>query len=203
MEGGRRAPRFAVLAALGLLHLAAYLIVTRATSARPPAALWQFALPLDAAIPHLPWTWPFYWLAYPFVAVGGGVTLLRLDPDRFRRAAAAIVVMTLVGAAVQLALPARAPWPANPAPTQRMFHSSAIVLPYATLPSMHVAYTVLVAAMIRSVSRAAPARRIALAVPVLVALATLTLKEHVVLDAVTGALLGGATFAWWARRPVP
>lgn len=203
MEGGRRAPRLAVLAGLGLLHLAAYLIVTRATSIRPAAALWHFALPLDASIPHLPWTWPLYWIAYPFIAIGGGVALLRLDPDRFRWAAAAIAVMTVVGAAIQLALPARAPWPAHPAPAQRMFHSSAIVLPYATLPSMHVAYTVLVAGLVRSVSRAAVVRSLTLVVPVLVALATLTLKEHVVLDAVTGALLGGLTLAWWARRPVP
>ncbi|HEU5171062.1 MAG TPA: phosphatase PAP2 family protein [Gemmatimonadales bacterium] len=200
MRARPRGGRVPVIAALVLLHGGTYFVVTRATLLRPAGALRDFTTPLDALIPHLPWTWPLYWIAYPFVILGGGATLLRLPDPSFRRAVGALVAMILVGAIVQIAFPARAPWPASPAAAQRRFHESPLVLPYATLPSMHVAFT-LFAAGVRALTMATRASYLAGAVVVLlVTVGTLTLKEHVALDALTGLALAAATLAWW-RRP--
>jgi hypothetical protein len=74
---GRRRPT--LIASVMTLYLACYWVVTRVTAARPPSDLFDTAIPLDQLIPHLPATWPLYWLAYPFVIVGGGVALCRMD----------------------------------------------------------------------------------------------------------------------------
>jgi hypothetical protein len=190
-------PRLAVIIALVLVHGGTYVVVTRGTLLRSADALHDFTTPLDAAIPHFPGTWPLYWIAYPFVILAGGSTLLRLPDALFRRAVTALLVMMLVGAVVQLVFPAPAPWPANPAETQRRFHESPLVLPYATLPSMHVAFTAF-AAGLRALTLATPASYVTGAfVTVLVAVGTLTLKEHVVLDALAGLALAAAALTWW------
>ncbi|HEY9507009.1 MAG TPA: phosphatase PAP2 family protein [Gemmatimonadales bacterium] len=190
-------PRLVAVAGVALLHLLAYLAVTRINAARPSHALWNLSTALDAAIPHLPHTWPLYWLVYPFVPVVGGLALLRLPPASFRRAVVAYTGMTLAGAAIQLLIPARAPWPAAPAPMQRLYHASGLVLPYANLPSMHVAFATLTALVVSSVSRAPAARAAAGAAALAITIGTLTLKEHFVLDAVTGVLLALAAWSWW------
>jgi len=194
-------PRTPLLAALLALHVACYWVVTRVTAARGPSVLWATTTAVDRWIPHLPWTWPLYWLAYPFIALVGGFTLLRLPPMQFRRATVALAAMTVGGALVQLVFPAQAPWPADPGPMQLSLHQSPLVMPYATLPSMHVAYSTVIAGMTyRRYTR--PAVGWALAAVVLaIAVATLTLKEHVVLDAITGLLLAWLALRWWRVPP--
>ncbi len=195
----RHCRRVAVLAGIVLLHLGAYWSVTRLTALLPPDALRDFTTRADALIPHLPWTWPLYWIAYPFVVLAGGNALLRLPASSFRRAALGLAGMTVLGAAIQIAVPARAPWPADPAPAQQRFHDSALVLPYATLPSMHVAYVAFVAGVRAATVPAMSAGTTGLLVVTLVVGSTLTLKEHVLLDAAAGLALAGAALAWWRR----
>lgn len=183
------------------LFLASYWVVTRITAAGDPGRLWDMETLPDRWIPHLPGTWPLYWLAYPFVVAGAGAAATRLDDPSFRRLMLAFAGMILVGAGVQIAFPARAPWPAAPGPMQQRFHDSTLILPYATMPSMHVAFSVLAAGVI---PRAFRGRGVAAAcglMVVLITVATLTLKEHVVLDAVSGLALGG-TAVWWWRTPL-
>jgi hypothetical protein len=194
------AHRLVAVAGVALLHLLAYLTVTRINAARPSYALWNLSTALDGAIPHLPHTWPLYWLVYPFVPLVGGLALLRMPDAAFRRAVVAYAAMLLTGAAIQLLIPARAPWPAAPAPMQRLYHGSGLVLPYANLPSMHVAFATLTALVFSSVARSPAARAAAGAAALAITVGTLTLKEHFVLDAVTGVLLGFAAWSWW-RRP--
>jgi hypothetical protein len=193
------AHRLVAIAGVALLHLLAYLTVTRVNAARPAHALWNLSTALDAAIPHLPRTWPLYWLVYPFVPLLGGVALLRMPDPAFRRAVAAYAVMLLAGAAIQLLIPARAPWPPEPAPMQQIYHASGLVLPYANLPSMHVAFATLTALIFSSVSRSPAARAAAGAGALAITVGTLTLKEHFVLDAASGVLLALAAWSWWRR----
>jgi hypothetical protein len=195
---GRRVARIAGVLAW---YLACYWTVTRVTAARGPGVLVQTEIALDRLVPHLPGTWPLYWIAYPFVILGGGAALLRMPDPAFRRALVALLAMTSVGALVQLLFPARAPWPAFPAPMQVRFHQSGLILPYATLPSMHVAYCLFAAALVSAVRPGSVARLVTLLLVPLVALATLTLKEHVVLDAITGLALGAVSAWWWRRGP--
>ena len=196
-ERTRAGPRIIAAAGVALLHLVAYLAVTRINAARPEHALWDLATPLDTSIPHLPLTWPMYWLVYPFVPLVGMLAMLSMPEPAFRRGVLAFTGMLLIGAAVQLALPARAPWPESPAPIQDLYHSSGLVLPYANLPSMHVAFAVLAAAMYASVSTVR-LRRVAVGVgAAAITLATLTLKEHYLLDAVAGIALALSAWWWW------
>ncbi|HET8622515.1 MAG TPA: phosphatase PAP2 family protein [Gemmatimonadales bacterium] len=185
------------MAVVALLHLLAYLAVTRVNAGRPEHALWNLSTPMDVAIPHLPFTWPLYWLVYLFVPFAGAVALLRMSEPAFRRAIVAYSGMLLVGAGVQLLIPARAPWPASPAPLQEFYHSSGLVLPYANLPSMHVAFATLTAAMLATVVLSPGWRLAAMSTALLITVGTLTLKEHFVLDALAGVLLAFFTWRWW------
>lgn len=203
MALAQRARRALLVAAVAVLHVGCYYAVTRINAARPASALRDLTLPVDLLVPHWPWTWPLYWIAYPFVVLGGGAALLGLPGPAFRRAVTAFVGMTLLGALIQVLVPARAPWPAAPAAAQQFVHQSALVLPYANLPSMHVAYSVLAAAFIATGPRSRVVAGGAWLVALLVSLATVTLKEHFLLDAVSGALLALGAFAWWRRGVRP
>jgi len=198
-QAGPAVTRLAAAAGVALLHLGAYLLVTRVNAARPESQLWELALPVDAVIPHLAGTWPLYWIVYPFVPLGGWLAISRMARPAYRRALAAYVAIIFVGACVQLLVPARAPWPVDAAPMQRAYHESGLVLPYANLPSMHVAFATLTAALLTSALPGRVARSAAVAAAICITAGTLTLKEHFVLDAVTGCLLGLAAWRWWLR----
>ena len=159
--------------------------------------MWHTAIPLDAQIPHLAWTWPFYWIAYPFIVVGGGIALAKCDDEAFRRAIVALAAMTIIGALVQLVIPARAPWPAAPGAMQQHFHDSALVMPFATMPSMHVAYSAVVAGLLSTVYSHRLVRAAGIVLVLLIAISTLTLKEHLIVDAITGIAIALATLRWW------
>lgn len=190
------------LAAVGGLHLVVYYIVTRANAAAPSTLLWNTRVAVDDLIPHLPWTWPTYWLPYLVLPLGVGRILGGQAEGDYRRTVIAFTGMILVGGIIQILFPARAPWPAEPAPSQVAFHQSALILPFATLPSMHVAYVTLGAIVIGTVWSGVMVRLALAGFAGAVAVGTLTLKEHVILDAVTGALLGCLTGWWWRRRLV-
>ena len=186
--------------ALGLFHLGAYYMATRVTVWRGPQALVDTRISLDPLVPHLPWAWPLYWLPYVFVFGLGVAALVLMPRASYRRAILAYAGMIVIGASIQMVFPALAPWPDGPAVSQRVFHESPLVLPYATLPSMHVAFTTLTSLIVLSVFHQRVIRAWAWAMPPMVIVATLVLKEHVMLDAVAGGLLAGLAFWWW-RAP--
>jgi membrane-associated phospholipid phosphatase len=175
-------------------------VATRVNSARPEDALWPLETALDRAIPHLGWMWPAFWLAYPYVLVGASWAIWRLPSSLVSRAVVAFAAMTVIGASIQMLVPARSPWPADPHPIQQMVHDLALNRPFASLPSMHVAFTALTALF---GVRAARGRRwlqwgFALGAG-LITISTITLKEHFLLDPVAGAVLAGGVFLWWRR----
>lgn len=191
--------RFLAMAGVALLHLLMYFVVTRLTSLRPGSALIDFRIPLDQKIPHLAWTWPAYWLPYILVPIAAGASAMRLDSRAFRQLIGAWCAMIVMGGLIQLAWPAMAPWPPSPSFTQRLYHDSPLILPYATLPSMHVAHVTMTALVAGTVFPSALVRGAGLLLALVAAAATLTLKEHLVLDAVAGVTLAGATWLGWRR----
>lgn len=191
--------RLAAIAGVGLLHVAIYYAVTRLTLLRPQSAFIAPRLAIDDRIPHLAWTWPAYWLPYLLVPVVAGGVLARLDAPRFRRLVVAWSAMILVGGCIQVIWPAVAPWPASPSLTQRLYHDSSLIMPYATLPSMHIAHVTLLTLVTGTVLRQRWVRWLGGAATVLVALATLTLKEHLVLDSMSGLALGAAAWLGWSQ----
>jgi hypothetical protein len=174
-------------------------VVTRLTLLRPQSTFIAPRLALDDWIPHLAWTWPAYWLPYLLVPVVAGGVLTRLDARRFRRLVVAWSAMILVGGCIQVIWPTVAPWPASPSLTQRLYHDSALIMPFATLPSMHVAHVTILALVTGTVLPQPSVRWLGGVATVLAALATLTLKEHFVLDAVSGLALGAAAWLGWSQ----
>jgi hypothetical protein len=85
--------RLLPIAGVVVVYLACYWIVTRVTLARGPDVLFDTTIALDRLIPHVPGTWPFYWIAYPFVLLGAGNALLRMPAPAFRRALVTAVAM--------------------------------------------------------------------------------------------------------------
>ena len=196
---GPAGPRLLVVGGIGLLHVVVYFIVTRLTLFRPGEAFIDPRVGLDDRIPHLAWTWPAYWLPYALVPIAAVASIGRLDARAFRRLIVAWAGMILAGGVIQVVWPAVAPWPVAPALTQRLYHDSALILPYATLPSMHVAHVAMAAIVTATVFPSFAVRVSGVLSTLLVAVATLTLKEHLVLDAVSGLALAIATGLWWRR----
>lgn len=189
------------LAILGviILHLAVYYTVTRINSNRPPEALNDPSIGLDDRIPLLGWTWVFYWAAYPYLTLGAGLVIASMRHADYRRAIQAFIVITLVGGAVQLLYPVAAPWTSEAHAMQTRMHESAFTRPYACLPSMHVAYSVITGFMGAKIARSFGLRWFHILLAAAIAVSTLTLKEHYVADAVSGIALGLAGGLWWWR----
>lgn len=201
MSGHRNfLPRVAGIAVVALMHVVVYFIVTRLTLLRPAAAFIEPHLPLDDRIPHLPWTWPGYWFPYALVPLAAAAVVARLDAVGFHRLVGAWIGMIVVGGVIQVVWPAVAPWPSAPGLTQRLYHDSALILPFATLPSMHVAHVALLAMVTGTTIPIASVRWTGAVATALAAIATLTLKEHVMLDAVSGLALAFAAWLYWNRR---
>jgi membrane-associated phospholipid phosphatase len=196
------ARRAAAIVAVIVLHLAVYYTVTRVNSNRPPEALNDPSIALDDKIPLLGWTWVFYWAAYPYLTLGAGLIVAAMREPDYKRAIKAFIVITLIGGAVQLLYPVAAPWTSEAHAMQTRMHESAFTRPYACLPSMHVAYSVITGFMGAMIARSFGLRWFHILLAAAIAVSTLTLKEHYVADAVAGILLGLAGGLWWWRGAV-
>ena len=193
-----------VLAIVGVivLHLVVYYTVTRVNSNRPPAALNDPSIPLDDKIPLLGWTWVFYWAAYPYLTLGAALIVAAMREVDYKRAIQAFIVITFVGGGIQLLYPVAAPWTSEAHAMQTRMHESAFTRPYACLPSMHVAYSVITGFMGAMIARSVGLRWFHILLAAGIAVSTLTLKEHYVADAVAGILLGLGGGLWWWRGAV-
>jgi membrane-associated phospholipid phosphatase len=180
-----------------VLHLVVYYTVTRINSNRPPAALNDPSIPLDDRIPLIGWTWAFYWAAYPYLTLGAWLIVAAMHEADYSRAIKAFIIITFIGGAVQLLYPVAAPWTSEAHAMQTRMHESAFTRPYACLPSMHVAYSVITGFMGAMIARSAGLRWFHILLAAGIAVSTLTLKEHYVADAVAGILLGLAGGLWW------
>jgi membrane-associated phospholipid phosphatase len=198
-----RVGRLGPILGLVALHLGGYVLATEAAFLRPPSAWWDFSLPLDRLVPHLPWTWPFYLAAYPFVGLGGAAVLLALPERGYRRGLAANVGLILSGATLQIAFPAHAPVPPLPHPAHHLIHWSELEKGFATFPSMHVALCVMTALVGFHAFRSRAVRVILIGLAAGITLSTMALHEHVILDAVGGVCLGAAAFLLWRRGLLP
>ena len=196
------ARRFLAIAGVILLHLAVYYTVTRINSNRPPEALNDPSIGLDDRIPLLGWTWVFYWAAYPYLTLGAALVVAAMREADYKRAIKAFIVITFIGGAVQLLYPVAAPWTSEAHAMQTRMHESTFTRPYACLPSMHVAYSVITGFMGAMIARSAGLRWFHILLAAGIAVSTLTLKEHYVADAVAGIALGLAGGLWWWRGAV-
>ncbi len=192
--------RALAIAGVIVLHLVVYYTVTRVNSNRPLEALNDPSIPLDDKIPLIGWTWVFYWAAYPYLTLGAALVVASMREAEYRLAIQAFIVITFIGGAIQLLYPVAAPWTSEAHAMQTRMHDSAFTRPYACLPSMHVAYSVITGFMGAMIVRSAGLRWFHILLPLAIAVSTLTLKEHYAADAVAGILLGlGGGLWWWWR----
>ena len=145
---------------------------------------------IDGWIPYLSWTWPLYFGAHLYVTLWAGLLVWSLPKVKFERAVCAYVGMIVVAAVIQIAIPAEAPWPSDMESVQQFVHESLALRPYACLPSMHVALSVLPAGIGLVALESRSARTLSVVLALLITVSTLTMKEHFFLDAVVGNDIG-------------
>jgi membrane-associated phospholipid phosphatase len=105
--------------------------------------------------------------------------------------------MIIIGALIQLTFPARAPWPTDFDSVQRFIHDLFSLRPYACLPSMHVALSILPACIGLVTLHSRLLKTLSVFIALLITASTLTMKEHYFLDALTGVVLGVLTAILW------
>jgi membrane-associated phospholipid phosphatase len=181
--------RLAVILSIVCLHLTCYVLVNIINARRPIQAFKNLEIALDRKIPYLAWTGVIYYFGDLFVLVFAALIIWTMQRARLRRVAFAYTGLILAGAAIQLLVPGRALWAENLAAFQRAFHGSLGLKPYACLPSMHVALSVFPALLSLSFTKSAGLKGFYIACAVLIAVSTVTFKEHYVLDTIAGAVL--------------
>jgi len=210
------------LLAIALVNGGGYLVVVHVSGWRG-VTTWDPALPLDAAIPALPWTIAVYVTMYAYFPLP---LLAAPRGDRGRAqlvlAAQALAIVAWISFAVFLLLPAeihlreemRALLSAETGWVRALFRwLYAIDEPWNAWPSLHVSQTLLIVLCVQRWSGGVAGRRAwlpagrarAVALALLwtawsaLALSTLTTRQHFLVDPATGALLGAATWRAYLR----
>jgi membrane-associated phospholipid phosphatase len=161
---------------------------------------------LDDAIPFWPWTsWcylPFY--AAIFLIAIAGFRRRRL----FDRAVKAVLIVMFLGALGHLTVGAEYPRPVLHPPFPDLSYAflawvQHIDPPGNVFPSLHVAHTTMLALILREDRRRLGT--VALVMATLLALSTLTTKQHFLADVISGYVLAllGWGFAVRGQRRVP
>ena len=197
------AHKWSIGGALALLQSLAYFGIGHIHLARSTELL---RTRLDDAIPLVPWTaWcylPFY--AAVFIIAIAGIRSRAL----FDRAARSVVIVMLVGATGHLLVKAEYPRPTLTPPYPDLSTAFLALVyridrPGNVFPSLHVAHTSMLALLL---IRDRPVLgRVAFVMALMLALSTLTTKQHFMADVFAGFLLaiGGRALALRAPAPQP
>ena len=174
--------RVAVVAITGYLLAYSYKTVNETFAPR-----FDFALPLDAAIPFVPWTGLIYWSYFGLFL--GGAYVIR--PARFTRLWVGVLICNLTAYATYGLATAYVPHPdisfVQPPWLNDLYRGFYLLdAPGNTLPSLHCALSGLLGWNVRKHSPVWLLWAIAIAV------STLTTKEHVLLDVLGGWALAAA-----------
>ncbi|MBI4617077.1 MAG: phosphatase PAP2 family protein [Planctomycetes bacterium] len=158
----------------------------------------RIGLPLDAAIQYSPWWEIVYSFVYFFVMLP---VPLVAERKFFRRVCGAYVTAMLLSFACFVAFPVSYPRPDIVAET---FFDWTVLLNYRLdppnncLPSLHIAIAYLAAFVSWRLSR--PFGWVALAVATAIAVSTLFVKQHYVLDIAGGILVAALAHRLWFRN---
>jgi len=199
--GLNRSSRLFMLAGIVALHSLVYYGVNTLNSLRPPQDFHDFTLIIDHWIPYLKWTWTIYYFGDFYIIFAAAAIVYRLPRSKFIRAVWVYAGMIVSGAVIQYAIPTVAPWPPDLSVGQEFVHNLISLYPYACLPSMHVALTVLPALFLFSVIESRPVRWVSSILAALITLSILTTKEHYFLDMIAGLVLAAAFYGLWRWNP--
>lgn len=179
------------------LHGLCYQAVNILNSQRPLFPYVNFHTIVDDWIPYVPLTLIFYYLGDAYILFFAPVVVWKLRDTKFVRAVGVYTAMIISGALIQLAFPCQAPWPNHMTSVQLFVHKQAFLRPYACLPSMHVALTVLPACILFWVTKSLWIRALSTMVAFLITVSIVTTKEHYFLDAVTGIVFALVFYVLW------
>jgi membrane-associated phospholipid phosphatase len=197
---GYLAYRWAVGLGAGVLQSLVYFAVGNFPQRRSATLL---AIPLDSAIPL--WTWTV-WLYLPFYAGIFALAITGLRRRRlFHRAFKGVVVTILIGALGHLAIAAEYPRPPLPPPPHGLSEAflawlHAVDPAGNVFPSLHVAHTSALALVLRRERPLLGA--LAMVMALLLALSTLTIKQHFIVDVLAGWAIA-LVVSRWVLRPFP
>jgi hypothetical protein len=189
--------RLLIVLGIVLLHGGVYYTVNALNSLRPSSVIVNLYTIVDSWIPFVGWTWTIYYFGDVYITVWALIIVWRLSEREFGKAVYSYIGMIIAGALIQLVVPGKAPWPNHLSGAQAYIHDLISMKPYACLPSMHVALTVLPACLLFTAFRSSWVRAISTVMAVLIIITTLTMKEHFFLDALTGVLFGLVFFGVW------
>lgn len=181
-----------VLAAVTIFN---FLIVYRYVNEMMPPRV-DFYIPLDAAIPFLPWTIFIYmsmYLLFAFAAV-------YVEGKAFLRGLGVLVVVCIISLLFFVVFPAHYPRPdpsiiQNPLIEQMFVNMFAFDSPGNTFPSLHVGTTTTAVLMLRKTKL----RWFFAVWGALICLSTLTVKQHFIADVAGGIALACLVF-YCARK---
>jgi membrane-associated phospholipid phosphatase len=195
MSEGARPPFWLYRWAVGLgaagLQSAVYFGIGGMTAPRSTTLL---ATELDAAIPFLPWT---VWCYLPFYAGIFILTIAGLRTRRlFDRALVGVLAVMLVAATGHLLVAAEYPRPPVHPPYPDLSHAflawvQRVDPPGNVFPSLHVAHTTALTLILRRERPRLGA--VGLVMAALLAVSTLTTKQHFLADVAAGLIMGVGT----------
>ena len=153
------------------------------------AEWFHFYLETELAIPFVPY-WIWIYLSLNLFTL---LPLFVLSLGGIRRFATAFALVTVGAASFHILFPAASGWqrPAVVAGYPQFAWLYAIEGPHNLVPSLHVAYTSLTALLVH--------RPLVYAWAAMLALSTLLVHQHHLLDVATGAALGWGGYRWFAR----
>ena len=183
-----------------LFHLVCYYSVNRINDLRPASQFWNLSISADNNIPYIGWTWIFYYIGVPYMSFWAFAVMWNLPDIHFRSSLRAYWGMIPIGAALQLLVPARSPWPVRPVPFQAFMHTRISYDPYVCFPSMHVALSILPACLSLHAFRSPWIRFISIMLAASISVSTLTMKEHYFIDSLSGLALGLAAYVFSRRK---
>lgn len=157
-----------------------------------PRIDWLYLDAIDARVPFLPWTLPIYMSLYLELLVAA----ILVPGARYTRALKALLIATITGCAGFILLPAHYPRP-DPTTIPEPLWRAAFTQLHAgdaagnTFPSLHVATATLLAITLRSHRW----RWLIFTWSALIAVSTLTVKQHFALDVLGGVAIALLAYA--------
>lgn len=193
----QRNTRFFLIIGVAALHICCWIMVNEINRRLPPSQLNNLSSVFDTWIPYLGWTFIFYYLGLFYLTLWAFFIVWKLKDKKFLRALYIYTAMIFTGALLQIAVPARSPYPADLNSIQQFIHEKSYSGPYACFPSMHVTLTVLPALILFSVIRSRWTRFFSTLMAVLIVVSTLTLKEHFFIDTLAGVVFAFIFYGFW------
>jgi membrane-associated phospholipid phosphatase len=193
----QRNTRFLLIIGVAILHIFCWIMVNEINKKLPPSHLNNLSTIFDNWIPYLGWTFTLYYLGLFYMSSWAFFIVWKLTDKKLLRALCIYSAMILTGALLEIAVPARSPYPNDMNSVQQFIHEKSYSGPYACFPSMHVSLTVLPALILFSVIRSKWTRFFSTLIAVLIVVSTLTLKEHFFIDTLAGVIFAFIFYGIW------